>query len=204
MLLESSEGGDNLGSIVFPYDYVCQARVDETGAISSECAPQFTAHHSYQGALITGIKVLDSRRATLTLASAVNRPLTASRAVLRGCNLRAGTNLLTCSQSTVEPAALVGSQITIHVQSQSILGLVKSIAQSGDQIQVTLGRTFPYELSNVGATTLVPYIVSEILYPSPETDKAKDPSVVAYSDYVSFLAQDMAAHGVEGRCGVME
>ena len=198
VLLEAGAGGDGLNSIKFPYDYICQARVDETGAISDDCGSQFTGHHSYQGALITGIKMADARHATVLLASAVARPLAASRAVLRGCNLQANTNVLTCSQSSVEPSAVTGAQVTIQVQSRTIVGLAKSVVRSGDQVVVTLGRPFPYNLSNVGVTTLTPYLVSEILYPSTETDKPDDPSVVAYSNYVSFLAEDMAAHGVKG------
>ncbi len=43
-----------------------------------------------------------------------------------------------------------------------------------------------------------PYMVSEILYPSAASQDPSDVSVVAYANYVSFLAQDMAAHGVTG------
>ncbi len=43
-----------------------------------------------------------------------------------------------------------------------------------------------------------PYMVSEILYPSTASQDPSDPSVNAYANYVSFLAQDMARHGVTG------
>ena len=43
-----------------------------------------------------------------------------------------------------------------------------------------------------------PYVVSEILYPSAASQNPADASVVAFSNYVSFLAEDMAAHGVTG------
>ncbi len=42
------------------------------------------------------------------------------------------------------------------------------------------------------------YMVSEILYPSTISFSPDDPSVAAYSNYVNFLASDMAAHGVTG------
>ena len=43
-----------------------------------------------------------------------------------------------------------------------------------------------------------PYMVSEILYPSTNSQDPNDPSVVAYANYANFLAKDMAAHGVTG------
>ena len=42
------------------------------------------------------------------------------------------------------------------------------------------------------------YQINEILYPSAATTSPTDPSVIAYGNYVSFLANDMAARGVTG------
>ena len=42
------------------------------------------------------------------------------------------------------------------------------------------------------------YAINEILHPSALTTSPTDPSVVAYGNYVSFLAQDMASRGVTG------
>ncbi len=42
------------------------------------------------------------------------------------------------------------------------------------------------------------YVINEILYPSAATANAADPSVQAYADYVTWLANDMSARGVSG------
>jgi hypothetical protein len=42
------------------------------------------------------------------------------------------------------------------------------------------------------------YQINEILYPSALTTSPTDPSVIEYGNYVSFLANDMAARGVTG------
>jgi hypothetical protein len=48
------------------------------------------------------------------------------------------------------------------------------------------------------ANTTTQYVINEILYPSAVSFRADDPSVVAYTNYVSWLAADMAARGVSG------
>lgn len=42
------------------------------------------------------------------------------------------------------------------------------------------------------------YMVDEILYPSTASQDPNDPSVVAFSNYVQFLADDMASRGLTG------
>ena len=42
------------------------------------------------------------------------------------------------------------------------------------------------------------YAINEVLYPSAATSLGDDPSVVAYGNYVAFLAGSMAANGVTG------
>jgi hypothetical protein len=42
------------------------------------------------------------------------------------------------------------------------------------------------------------YLINEVLYPSAATTSPTDPSVIAYGNYVSFLAQSMANAGVTG------
>ena len=64
----------------------------------------------------------------------------------------------------------------------------------GTHAQVTLASALTEALP-AGTT---PYLVNEILYPSTATESATDPSVVAYGDYVQFLATNMAAAGVTG------
>lgn len=196
--LESAVGGDTLHTIAFPYDYLCPARIDESGVVTEQCGPQISKHHSYQGALITGSEISDDQHGTLTLASAVNASLPPSRTILQGCNLRAGTRLMVCASATGDLNSIPDSQLMMRAKSQSVSALAKSAVYSNGQIEVNLARVFPFELSNAGVTATKFYIVNEILYPSAGSDKATDPSVVAYGNYVSFLANDMARHGVKG------
>ena len=120
---QSGVGGDTLANIAFPHDYICPAFLSSSGQMVTKCSSQFTGRHSYQGTLVTGVKLTDSTHATISLASALTNALPAD-------------------------------------------------------------------------TT--PYIVQEILYPSTANENAADASVKAYGDYVSFLANDVAAHGLKG------
>ena len=117
--VQLAPGETKLSSIIFPYAYICQA----SPKASDQCGPQFSGKHSYEGTLITGIRIIDPTHATLTLASALTAALPADS---------------------------------------------------------------------------TPYIVNEILYPSAASEKPTDASVIAYANYVSFLAKDMASRGVTG------
>ena len=122
---QAGVGGDTLENIAFPNDYICPVNATtlaQEGA-GTACSGQITGRNSYEGTLITGVKLVDSTHATLTLASAVTTALPAGSA---------------------------------------------------------------------------PYIVNEILYPSAATASPTDRSVEAYSNYVNFLAEDMAARGLTG------
>jgi hypothetical protein len=50
----------------------------------------------------------------------------------------------------------------------------------------------------LSANTTTQYAINEVLYPSPASFSPNDPSVIAYSNYVSWLARDMASRGIQG------
>ena len=73
--------------------------------------------------------------------------------------------------------------------------LISSVTQiDSTHAKVTLASALTSALPAGGNT----YLINEILYPSTATSDAADPSIEAYANYVSFLANDMAAHGVTG------
>ena len=117
VVLSSSVAGATLANVRFPYDYI-QGPPHERPTYG-----KLSARGSYQGTLITGIKLADATHATISLASALTAALPA---------------------------------------------------------------------------TAREYTINEILYPSTATTSPTDPSVIAYANYVSFLAKDMAARGVSG------
>lgn len=120
---ESGVGGDTLANLRALYDYVFDPKqLPGSGCTGNRPSIYLGCKHSYQGGLITAVRLDGPNRATLSLSSA----------------LRTGV-------------------------------------PSGEEL-----------------------VINEILYPSAGTDSPTDPSVIAYVNYVQFLAEDMAQRGVQG------
>ena len=62
----SGVGGDTLAAIAFPYDYLLGPP-----ALTASTYGRLSAHGSYDGTFITGVKLTDASHATLSLASAL-------------------------------------------------------------------------------------------------------------------------------------
>ena len=86
-----------------------------------------------------------------------------------------------------------GKQFTNHHSYQGAL-IIQSTLEDSLHARLTLASAV-----NVAVSAGTELIISEVLYPSTLTERASDPSVIAYGNYVSFLAGDMAARGVKGQ-----
>ena len=93
------------------------------------------------------------------------------------------------------PAPVCSGFVTSHHSTQG--SLVRSVTlNDATHATITLASALTVALP---ASTSDEYSISEVLYPSALTEIATDPSVVAYGDYVSFLASDMASRGLKGQ-----
>ncbi|HET6145512.1 MAG TPA: hypothetical protein VFE02_18565 [Candidatus Acidoferrales bacterium] len=87
-----------------------------------------------------------------------------------------------------------GSMLTgVHNYAGSFITGVSNIDATHATVSLSSALT-----QSLPANTTTQYVINEILYPSAASFSADDPSVIAYSNYVSWLATDMAARGVTG------
>jgi hypothetical protein len=114
--LASGTGGDTIANIAFPYDYI----VSTDGS-------QLTRRHNYAGSLITGVRITDSTHATLTLASAVTRPLPANRTARYKINeiLYPSVNSWDASDSSIKAYARYVSFVASDMASRGIKGEIE-------------------------------------------------------------------------------
>jgi hypothetical protein len=112
----SGVGGDTIANIAFPYDYI----------IGSD-GSQFTRRHNYAGSFITGARITNSTHATLTLASAVTRPLPANRTTRYKINeiLYPSVNSWNVSDSSIEAYARYVSFLARDMASRGIKGEIE-------------------------------------------------------------------------------
>ena len=196
--LEKGAAGKTLSNLMFSYDYICPTSVDSSGRSGQECTSQFTHRHSYQGTLITGNSNRSSKEAIISLASAVSQPLPPSAATMTGCSIQANTNILSCSGGNTPVMPLAGSRVVVVGAGNNGGDLITGLAAHSSTDRMSLTGVARRSVTGTTARIETIYIIHEILYPSTASDSPSDPSVVAYSNYVSFLARDMASHGVSG------
>jgi hypothetical protein len=112
----SGTGGASIANVAFPYNYI----------IGSD-GTQFTRRHNYAGSFITGVKITDSIHATLTLASAVSKPLPANRTARYKINeiLYPSVNSWDASDSSIEAYARYVSFLASDMASRGIKGEIE-------------------------------------------------------------------------------
>jgi hypothetical protein len=112
----SGAGGETIANMAFPYNYI----VGRDGS-------QFTRRHNYAGSFITGVRITDSTHATLTLASAVARPLPANRTTQYKINeiLYPSVNSWNASDSSIEAYARYVSFLASDMASRGIEGEIE-------------------------------------------------------------------------------
>jgi hypothetical protein len=120
----SGVGGDTIGSLAPLYDTIFASNGSHT-----------SAHHSYAGALITGVNQIDATHATLTLASALTSALPAS-----------STKLYTISEFLHPPAATFSpSDPSVIAYAKYAQFLAQSIAAAGLTGVVELWNEPPWD-----------------------------------------------------------
>ena len=98
---------------------------------------------------------------------------------------------------TLTPAGVPSQQCVTQIsgkhsyQGTFITGV--SLSDS-THARITLASALTHSLPANGAQ----YVVNEILYPSAASENPTDSSIVAYGNYVKFLAEDVASHGLSG------
>ena len=131
--------------------------------------------HSYAGTLITGQTLSDSTHGKISLAAALFPQTWGSTTAYA-----AGAGVYYAPQGKVYLA-----------QSANTNAEPDKNPQIWSSVENWPAKTLVYPPGAV-------LTINEILYPSTTTNTATEPSVIAYSDYVNFLAKDMAARGVQG------
>ena len=196
--LVAGVSGNSLENIKFPYDYICPVNLDSAGQSTANCSGQLSAKHSYPGTLITKVQILDATHAIVHLASALTKTLPSSSVAFDGCSMAAGNKVLTCAGGGFTPDITHGTRLTLPGVGRWGAAVTTVITGyiSPTQVTVNLNAFQAITGQSVRGNTL--YGVQEVLYPSAASSDPADASVVAYSNYVNFLAQDMGAHGLTG------
>lgn len=191
--------GSTLANMQPLYDYICPAVLDDGGSAGKmyRCQGGIGSHGSPPGTLITAVHMTDSSHATIALASAVAGALPGNVQSPQQCSMQAGSNVLSCADGNFDASWAGGIQVSVPgAGPRGVLMTVSSAVESGTQLKLKVNAA--KSVSNVAITANRVYAIGEILYPSTGTDRPNDPSVQAYADYATFLAGDMASHGVSG------
>lgn len=194
----SGVNGSTLANLAFPYDYICPASLDTSGRSTNTCSSQFSAKHSYQGTLVSNSEVTDSLHAELSLASALTSDLPSSYGLETGCSMNAASKMLSCTSNAFTPQMIRGTRLTIPGIGRSGGPVTTVITDYISPSQVLVDATPFHSVSGQVVDSVMIYSIQEVLYPSAASENPSDPSVQAYGNYVSFLAQDMAAHSLQG------
>lgn len=112
-------GGDTLANVKFPYDYICPFQAG-TGGRAAQCNGQITAKYAGAGSFITGIKIIDTTHAILTLASQLRETLPADG------TLYMVNEILYPSTATQDP-----SDASINAYGNYVSFLAKDMADRG-------------------------------------------------------------------------
>ncbi len=192
--------GASLANLHPLFDYVCPVFLNDDGLAGKpyRCLSSFSGRASPPGTLVTGVHPLDGTHATLDLASAVVRPVPGNVQSPKACDMAAGSTTLSCPRAAFDGSWDRSVQISVPGAGPRGAALTTYITGVVSPDQLNLRRAATGSVQHVGISANRLYAVGEILYPSTGSDRPDDLSVVAYGDYASFLASDMASHGVTG------
>ncbi len=196
----SGVGGATLANVRPIFDYVCPVFLNDDGMAGStyRCMSALAPHGGPPGTLITGVHPTDSSHAVLDLASAVSKSEPTNVRSPKDCSMTAGATTLTCPDGTFDRSWERNVQVSVPGAGPRGGALTTFVNGVQSATQLTLRRSATGSVSGVVIKANRLYAIGEILYPSTASNRPDDPSVVAYGDYATFLATDMASRGVSG------
>ncbi len=193
-------GGSTLANLKPVYDYLCPVILNDDGMASKpyRCLSGISSHGGPPGTLITGMHQTDATHAVLDLASVLSKAQPANVGSPKNCSMNAGSNTLTCAGSAFDASWDRNIQVVVPGAGPHGGALTTFITGVTSPNQLSLRRNATAGVNHVAVSANRLYAVGEILYPSTGSDRPNDPSVMAYADYATFLANDMASHGLSG------
>ena len=193
-------GGSTLANVRPVYDYLCPVVLDDDGMASKpyRCLSGISGHGGPPGTLITGVHATDATHAVLDLASVISKAQPGNVRSPKSCSMSAGSNTLSCATAIFDASWDRNIQIVVPGAGPRGGSLTSYITKVQSPNQLSLRRTATTGVTDVAVSANRLYAIGEVLYPSTGSDRPDDPSVVAYADYATFLANDMASHGLSG------